>query len=135
MAIVLVILVMLAGILMIAGSMNSNIAEQTQYFGMLRCIGTSKAQIRRIVRLEAFNWCKKAIPVGILIATLASWGICAILRYVIGGEWENMPVFKLSPIGIISGTVIGIITVLIAANAPAKRAAKVTPVAGVLGNT
>ena len=46
-----------------------------------------------------------------------------------------MPVFKLSPIGIISGTVIGIITVLIAANAPAKRAAKVTPVAGVLGNT
>ena len=134
-AIVLVILVMLAGILMIAGSMNSNLAERTQYFGMLRCIGTSKAQIRRIVRLEALNWCKKAIPVGILIATLASWGICAILRYVIGGEWENMPVFKLSPIGIISGTVIGIITVLIAANAPAKRAAKVTPVAGVLGNT
>lgn len=134
-AIVLVILVMLAGILMIAGSMNSNIAEQTQYFGMLRCIGTSKAQIRRIVRLEALNWCKKAIPAGILIATLASWGICAILRFAIGGEWENMPVFKLSPIGIISGTVIGIITVLIAANAPAKRAAKVTPVAGVLGNT
>ena len=131
----LVILVMLSGILMIAGSMNSNIAERTQYFGMLRCIGTSKAQMKHIVRLEALNWCKKAIPFGIVIATVASWGICAILRYVIGGEWENMPVFKLSPIGIISGTVIGIITVLIAANAPAKRAAKVSPVAGVLGNT
>ena len=131
----LVILVMLSGILMIAGSMNSNIAERTQYFGMLRCIGTSKAQIKRIVRLEALNWCKRAIPSGIMIATLASWGICAILRYVIGGEWENMPVFKLSPIGIIAGTVIGMITVLIAANAPAKRAAKVTPVAGISGNT
>ena len=131
----LVILVMLSGILMIAGSMNSNIAERTQYFGMLRCIGTSKAQIKHIVRLEALNWCKKAIPFGIVIATLASWGICAILRYVIGGEWEDMPVFKLSPIGIISGTVIGIITVLIAANAPAKRAAKVSPVAGISGNT
>ena len=131
----LVILVMLSGILMIAGSMNSNIAERTQYFGLLRCIGTSKAQIKHIVRLEALNWCKKAIPLGVMIATLASWGICAILRYVIGGEWENMPVFKLSPIGIISGTLIGIITVLIAANAPAKRAAKVTPVAGISGNT
>lgn len=131
----LVILVMLSGVLMIAGSMNSNIAERTQYFGMLRCIGTSKAQMKHIVRLEALNWCKKAIPFDIVIATLASWGICAILRYVIGGEWENMPVFKLSPIGIISGTVIGIITVLMAANAPAKRAAKVSPVAGVLGNT
>ena len=52
-ALILVILVMLAGVLMIAGSMNSNIAERTQYFGMLRCIGTSKAQIRHIVRLEA----------------------------------------------------------------------------------
>ena len=134
-AFILVILVMLAGVLMIAGSMNSNIAERTQYFGMLRCIGTSKAQIKHIVRLEALNWCKKAIPFGIIIATLASWGICAILRFVIGGEWENMPVFKLSLVGIISGTVIGIITVLIAANAPAKRAAKVTPVAGILGNT
>ena len=134
-ALILVILVMLAVVLMIAGSMNSNIAERTQYFGMLRCIGTSKAQIRHIVRLEALNWCKKAIPLGIMMATLASWGICAILRYVIGGEWENMPVFKLSPIGIISGTVIGIITVLIAANAPAKRAAKVSPAAGISGNT
>lgn len=132
---ILVILVMLAGVLMIAGSMNSNIAERTQYFGMLRCIGTSKAQIKRIVRLEALSWCKKAIPYGVMIATLASWGICAILRFVIGSEWENMPVFKLSPVGIISGTVIGIITVLLAANAPAKRAAKVTPVAGILGNT
>ena len=131
----LVILVMLSGILMIAGSMNSNIAERTQYFGMLRCIGTSKAQIKHIVRLEALNWCKKAIPFGIVIATLAFWGICAILRFVIGGEWGNMPVFKLSSIGIISGTVIGIVTVLIAANAPAKRAAKVTPVAGISGNT
>ena len=58
----LVILVMLSGVLMIAGSMNSNIAERTQYFGMLRCIGTSKAQMKHIVRLEALNWCKKAIP-------------------------------------------------------------------------
>ena len=134
-ALILVILVMLAGVLMIAGSMNSNIAERTQYFGMLRCIGTSKAQIKHIVRLEALNWCKKAIPFGIIIATLACWVICAILRFVIGDEWENMPVFKLSLVGIISGTVIGIITVLIAANAPAKLAAKVTPVAGILGNT
>ena len=134
-ALILVLLVMLSGILMIAGSMNSSIAERTQYFGMLRCIGTSKAQIRHIVKLEALNWCKIAIPLGIMIATLASWGICLLLRYVIGGEWENMPVFKLSPVGIISGTLIGIITVLIAANAPAKRAAKVTPVAGISGNT
>lgn len=132
---ILVILVMLAGVLMIAGSMNSNIAERIQYFGMLRCIGTSKAQIKHIVRLEALNWCKKAIPLGIIAATVISWGICAVLRFGIGGEWENMPVFKLSPIGIVSGTVIGIITVLIAANAPAKRAAKVTPVEGISGNT
>ena len=63
-ALLLVILVMLAGVLMLAGSMNSNIAERTQYSGMLRCIETSKAQIKHIVRLEALDWCKKAIPLG-----------------------------------------------------------------------
>lgn len=131
---VLVVLVMLAGILMIAGSMNSNIAERTQFFGMLRCIGTSKRQIKHIVRFEALNWCKRAIPIGVIIATLASWGICAVLRFGIGGEWSDMPVFRVSIVGILAGTAIGIFTVLLASVAPARRASKVTPVSAISGN-
>ena len=93
-AAILFVLVLLAGTLMISGSMNSNLAQRTQFFGMMRCIGASRQQIIRFVRLEALNWCKRAVPMGMLLGTLASWGVCGMLRYGIGGEWDTMPVFK-----------------------------------------
>ncbi len=127
-------LVLLAGVLMISGSMNSSVASRTQFFGMLRCIGASREQVIRFVRLEALNWCKTAIPAGMVSGTLISWAICLLLHYGIGGEFATTPVFKLSPIGLISGVVVGITTVLLAAQAPAKRAAKVSPMAAVSGH-
>lgn len=134
-AAILVILVLTAGVLMITSSMNSNVAQRIQFFGMLRCIGASKKQIVRFVRLEAFYWCKTAIPAGIAAAVAATWGLCALLRFGIGGEFSNIPLFAISAIGILCGITIGLITVLIAAELPAKRAAHVSPVAAVSGRS
>lgn len=134
-AAMLFVLVLLAAVLMISGSLNSNVSQRTKFFGMMRCIGASREQIIRFVRLEALNWCKTAIPVGLLLGTLASWGICAYLRYGIGGEFAAMHVFALSPVGLISGVLVGALTVLLAAQAPAKRAARVSPMSAVSGNS
>lgn len=133
--VILFVLILLAGVLMISGSLNSNIVERSQFFGMLRCIGASKQQIIRFVRLEALNWCKTAIPAGIVSGIAITWGICAILRYVVGGEFADLTVFGLSTVGIISGVTVGLVTVLVAAQSPAKRAAKVSPVSAVSGNS
>ena len=134
-AAILFVIVLLAGVLMISGSMNSNVAQRTKFFGMMRCIGASRQQVIRYVRLEALNWCKTAVPVGLVTGTAIEWGICAFLRYGIGGEFAAMPVFALSPVGLISGAVVGIVTVLLAAQSPAKRASKVSPMAAVSGNS
>ena len=133
-AAVLFVLVLSAGVLMISSSMNSNVAQRTKFFGMMRCIGASRSQIIRFVRLEALSWCKTAVPVGMVLGTAVSWVLCAILHYGIGGEFSVMPVFALSPVGLISGAVVGVVTVLLAARSPAKRAAKVSPMAAVSGN-
>ena len=133
-AAILFIMVLLAGVLMISGSMNSQVAQRTKFFGMMRCIGASRKQVIRFVRLEALNWCKTAIPIGLIVGTVITWAVCALLRYGIGGEFAGTPVFALSPIGLISGAVVGLVTVLLAAQAPAKRAAKVSPMAAVSGN-
>ena len=134
-AAVLFVLILIAGVLMISGSINSNVAQRTKFFGMLRCIGASRQQIIRFVRLEALNWCKTAIPCGVAIGVIVTWGICAVLRFGIGGEFAEMPLFKFSEVGVISGVIVGIVTVLIAAQSPAKRAAKASPVAAVSGSS
>lgn len=134
-AAVLFVFVLLAGVLMISGGLNSNVAQRTQFFGMMRCIGMSKQQVTRYVRLEALNWCKTAVPVGAALGTAISWGICAAMHYGIGGEFSTIPVFKISAVGVISGAAVGIFSVLLAAQAPARRAARVSPVAAVSGSS
>lgn len=134
-AAVLMLLVILAGVLMISGSMNSSIAQRTQYFGMLRCIGAGKKQIRHLIRREALNWCTTGVPLGEAAAIIGVWIICAVLHYGIGGEWALFPVFRLSAAGMLTGGVIGVVTVLLAAGAPARRAAAVSPAEAVCANS
>lgn len=134
-AVVLFLLILIAGVLMISSSINSNVAQRTKFFGMMRCIGMSKQQIIRFVRLEALNWCKIGVPIGIVLGIVTSWGLCVALRFLVGEEFSHIPLFGISIIGIISGIIVGVVTVLIAASSPAKRAAKVSPVTAVSGNS
>ena len=134
-ACVLFLLILIAGVLMISSSMNSTVAQRIKFFGMMRCIGMSKQQIVRFVRLEALNWCKTAVPIGLVLGVVTTWGLCAVLRFLVGEEFSDIPLFGISIIGIVCGILVGVIAVLLAANAPAKRASKVSPVAAVSGNT
>lgn len=134
MAGVLFALVLLAGVLMISGTMNSNVAQRTRFFGTMRCLGMSKQQVVHFVRMEALNWCRIAVPIGLVLGTFSSWVVCGALRYGIGGEFATTPVFRLSTGGLCAGAVVGVVTVLLAAQAPAKRAAEVPPVAAASGS-
>ena len=129
------VIILIAGIFMISSCMNSNVAQRTKFFGMMRCIGASKQQIVRFVRLEALNWCKTAIPIGCALGTVTCWVSCAVLKFLVKGEWVDMPLFSVSINGIFCGAAVGIITVFIAAQSPAKQASKVSPVAAISGNT
>ena len=133
-AAVLFVLVMLAGIMMIASSLNSNVAQRTEFFGLMRCIGATPKQVMRLVRKEALSWCRLAIPVGISIGIVVIWVLCAILRFLSPEFFKAMPTFGFSVPSILAGIVVGLVTVLFAAYSPAKKAAKVSPLAAVSGN-
>lgn len=133
-AAVLAALVMAASVLMIAGSLNSNVAQRTDFFGMLRCLGATPRQVVRFVRCEALDWCKTAIPAGLLISFAVIWILCAMLRHLSPTYFGEMPALGISVPGVLAAVGIGLVTVLLAAQSPAKKAARVSPLAAVSGN-
>lgn len=131
---VLAVLVAFSGMLMILGSLNSNVAQRTEFFGMIRCIGATPRQVCRFVRAEALSWCVTAIPAGLAASVAVVWGLCGLLRLTSPTYFGEMPVFGISGIGLAAGGVIGLLTVLAATRSPARRASRVSPLAAVSGN-
>ena len=133
-AAVLFVLVLFSGTMMIASSLNSNVAQRTEFFGLLRCIGATPRQVMRLVRKEALRWCRFAIPAGVLSGMAVIWILCFILRFLSLEFFGEMPAFSISVPSIAAGMLVGLLTVLLAARSPAKRASKVSPLAAVSGN-
>lgn len=111
-----------------------SIMERTQFFGLLRCLGATKKQIKRYIRREGLLYCIKAIPLGLIAGSGILWIAIYVLNALNSEYLPQMPEFQLSFLGIVAGTLIGVLVVMIASNSPAKNAAKVSPQAAVTGN-
>lgn len=133
-AAVLFVLVLTAGVLMIASSFNMSILERIQFFGMLRCLGASKRQVKNFVLLEGINFSLKGIPIGLLIGTIIVWVSSAFLKYVNPTYFSDMPLFGISWPSLITGIVVGFLTVILASLSPCKKASRVSPLSAVTGN-
>ena len=133
-AAVLALLVAFSGMLMILGSLNSNVAQRTEFFGMMRCLGATGKQVKKFVRREALSWCRRAIPLGLGASVAVVWILCGALKKISPTYFGEMPAFGVSVPGLLAGLFIGILTVLAASRTPAKKASRVSPLAAVSGN-
>ena len=131
----LVLLVLIAGTVMIAASFNTNVLERVQFYGLLRCLGASKEQVRRFVILQGLRQSMKAVPIGLIAGQMITWCACLLLKSMSGERFSEIPLFQLSISGLAAGIVIGFLIVLLASLSPAKKAAKVSPVTAISGNT
>lgn len=110
------------------------LAQKQELFGMVRCIGTTPKQVMRLVCKEALKWCRFAIPLGIVGGVVLVWVVCFILRQLSLEFFGDTPAFSISYPSVIAGVVVGLLTVLLTARSPAKKASKVSPLAAVSGN-
>lgn len=133
-AVTLAVLVAIAGMFMIASSFNMSILERTQFFGLLRCLGATKKQVKRYVRLEGLRYSLIGIPIGLLTGCCVVWLAVLCLNALDSQYLPEMPSMQISWLGLLTGAVVGFVTVMLASRSPAKKAAAVSPQSAVTGN-
>lgn len=134
-AAILVFLVLIAGTVMISASFNTNVLERTQFYGLLRCLGASRKQVKHFVILQGFRQSAKGVPIGLLAGQIVTWAACLLLRFISGNRFSEIPLFEFSIVGILAGGVVGFLIVLLASLSPAKKASRVSPVTAISGGS
>ncbi|NGO68702.1 ABC transporter permease [Streptomyces boncukensis] len=114
------------GIFIIANTFTMLVAQRTKELALMRAVGASRRQVTRSVLIEA-------LLVGVVAGVVglgAGVGIGAGLRALVGklGEMPDGPLI-ISPSTVLTSMVVGIVVTVLAAWLPARRAAKIPPVA------
>ncbi len=123
--------VVLCTVVVIYNAFNISVMERIKHFGILRSIGATKSQIRRLVFKEAAIMSGIAIPSGIIVGFV---GIFITFNLIMDGFLGS---FKINfyPNVIIVAALLGIVTVFISAFFPARTASKVSPIEAIRGTT
>lgn len=132
-ACVLILLIMGASILLIYNAFSISVSERTQQFGLLSSVGATHRQMRSMVLFEALTIGGISIPMGIVSGIL---GISITFHFVgdkvVAAVADDIADSDItlractSPAVIGTAIVIALVTILISAWIPAKRATRVT---------
>lgn len=130
---VLIAIIMVGSVSLIYNAFSISVSERTKEFGILGSVGATRKQIRGAVYSEAVLLSAIGIPLGLLsgyagIAVTLNLLSTRIHTMLSTGDGTILlkPVLSLAALG--AAAVIALITVLISAAIPARRAAKISPI-------
>lgn len=129
-------LIMFGSIALIYNAFAISVSERTRQFGLLTSIGATRRQLKRMVMFEALFVSAIGIPLGVLTG-IEGIGITLLF---IGEKFETYMDYPLplrvsvSPVSIAAAVVLALITVLISAWIPSKRATRVTAIEAIRQN-
>ena len=129
-AVIVIALIMFGSTALIYNAFSISVAERTKQFGLLSSVGATKKQLRRMVVTEALMVSAVGIPLGI-ISGVGGIGITLIF---VGNKFQALvgyPIplkLSVSTLSLVIAVVIALLTVLISAIVPSKRATKVSAI-------
>lgn len=128
--IVMILVIFAAGYLIIFNIFHINISANIRSYGLLKTIGTTSKQIRRMVRAQAAVYCAIGIPFGLIIGVLSgkvlfrsimlTMNIYSAASYTINA--------KLLMMICLASAVFTFLTVMISCRKPCKIAGSVSPI-------
>lgn len=132
---ILIIIIMLASIALIYNAFSISISERTKQFGLMKSIGATKRQLKKSVLFEAFTLSLIGVPLGILCGLLGIDITLKLTKNIMMASLNSLlnessvPLtLSVSPVTILIALVVGVVTVLISAYIPVKRAMRVSAI-------
>ena len=121
-------LILLTGYLIIYNVFQISVAGDIRFYGLLKTIGTTPRQLRRIIRTQALLLSLIGIPIGLLLG----WLLGGVLTPVITARLNGVTtVVSVSPLLFVGAAIFALVTVLISCRRPGRLAGKVSPVEAV----
>lgn len=123
----LALLIAFTGYLIIYNIFQISVANDIRFFGLLKTIGVTPRQIKRIIRYQALALCVVGIPVGLLLGYFLGCLLVPIEMEMASFSASSITM-STSPFIFIFATAFSLATVWISSAKPGKMAGKVSPV-------
>lgn len=125
----ILIIVLLSGYLIIYNVFYISVSKDIRFYGLLKTIGTTGKQLKKIVRKQALYLCVFGIPLGLILGWLCGKLLIPLIMHstVLGDEY----VVSANPMIFIFAAVFSLFTVFISCIKPSRIAAKVSPIEAV----
>jgi putative ABC transport system permease protein len=124
------VIIAVASVVVVSNAFRVSAGERTRQFGILKSAGATQKQIASIILHEALFLCALGIPAGLLAGVLVQFTGTSIANYFLGfiNRYISPPLvlsFTLSPAAIGVAAAGSLLTVMLSAWLPARRAAKI----------
>ena len=120
-------LVIFTGYLIIYNIFQISVTGDIRFYGLLKTIGVTPRQLKRIIRQQAMFLCIVGIPAGLL----PGYGVGASLTPVVMARTSfgaGVSTVSTSPLIFLASALFALITVFLSCSRPGKIASKVSPV-------
>lgn len=126
----IIVFIIISGYLLIYNILYISISRDTQFYGQLKTIGTTKRQIKRIVRSQIFRTAVIGIPSGLIVGGIVSLGLVPFaMNMMYSSDTDLGEIVSFSPIIFAGAAIFTFFTAIIGSMKPAKIAASISPVA------
>ncbi len=122
-------LIIFTGYLIIYNVFQISVSNDIRFYGMLKTIGTTGRQIRRILYIQAYSLSAVGIPLGMALGYFCGMILTTPIADELNGV--RLDVSFINPLIFVFSAVFAFLTVVISCRKPAKYAAKVSPVEAV----
>lgn len=129
---VVILFVIFSGYLLIYNVLYISVSKDIRFYGLLKTIGTTKKQIKRIVQWQIMKLCGIGIPLGLIAGAVTSFGIIPTALKIFFPEIVDASIkISFSPLIFIGATAFTLMTAWSASMKPAKIAGSISPIEAV----